>query len=119
MSDRNRRRTTEEGDEFTFTDHGSLQYRFRLTEVIPARRVVWRVQDSHLSFVDDHNEWTDTHVIFDISGRPDGTDLRFTHQGQRPAVDCYDACSRGWDFYINRSLKNLITVGTGQPIPKP
>ncbi|MGH3480280.1 MAG: SRPBCC family protein [Nocardioidaceae bacterium] len=111
--------TTDVGDEFTFTDHGSLRRRFRLIEVVPARRVVWQVRDSHLSFVDDHKEWTDTQVIFDITRRPDGTDLRFTHQGLRPAVECYEACSRGWDFYINQSLKNLITIGTGQPIPMP
>lgn len=111
--------TIDAGDEFTFTDHGSLWCRFRLTEVTPARRVVWRVLDSQLSFVQEHNEWTGTQVIFDITRTPDGTGVRFTHQGLRPAVECYQACSRGWDFYINQSLKNLITTGTGQPIPKP
>lgn len=111
--------TTEVGDEFTFTDHRELRCRFRLTEVTPARRVVWQVLDSHLSFVEDHDEWTGTQVIFEITRAPGGTSLRFTHQGLRPPVECYDACSRGWDFYINQSLRNLITAGTGQPIPKP
>ncbi|GAA5161572.1 hypothetical protein GCM10023321_46000 [Pseudonocardia eucalypti] len=110
--------TAEVGDEFTFTDHGSLWCRFRLTEVTGAR-VVWEVLDSHLSFVEDHDEWTGTRVIFEITRTPDGAGLRFTHHGLRPAVECYDACTRGWDFYINQSLKGLITAGTGQPIPKP
>jgi len=111
--------TTDVGDEFTFTDHDDLWCRFRLTEVTPARRVVWHVLDSRLDFVEDHNEWTDTTVIFDITRTRGGTSLRFTHQGLRPTVECYEACSRGWDFYINQSVKNLITVGTGQPIAKP
>jgi Activator of Hsp90 ATPase homolog 1-like protein len=111
--------TCDVGDEFTFTDHGSLRCRFRLTEVTPATRVVWQVTESHLSFVEDHDEWTGTQVIFDITRARGGTHLRFTHQGLRPTVECYHACSRGWDFYINRSLTNLITAGTGQPIPKP
>jgi hypothetical protein len=55
------------GDEFTFTDHSSLQCRFRLTEVTPARRGVWRAMDSDVSFVEERNEWTDTQVIFYIT----------------------------------------------------
>jgi uncharacterized protein YndB with AHSA1/START domain len=111
--------TTDVGDEFTFTDHDDLWCRFRLTEVTPARRVVWHVLDSRLDFVEDHTEWTGTQVVFDISRRPGGTSLRLTHQGLRPTVECYEVCSRGWDFYLNQSLKDLITVGAGQPIPKP
>jgi hypothetical protein len=55
------------GDEFTFTDHSSLQCRFRLTEVTPARRGVWRAMDSDVRFVEERNEWTDTQVIFYIT----------------------------------------------------
>jgi uncharacterized protein YndB with AHSA1/START domain len=111
--------TTDVGVEFTFTDYDDLWCRFRITEATPARRVVWQVLDSRLDFVVEHAEWTGTQVMFDISRAPEGTHLRFTHQGLRPTVECYEACSRGWDFYINQSLPNLITVGTGQPIPKP
>jgi uncharacterized protein YndB with AHSA1/START domain len=106
------------GDEFTFTDYVEHWCRFRLTEVIPARRVVWLVIDSRLDFVENHTEWTGTQVIFDITPTPHGTSLRFTHEGLRPTVECYRECSRGWDFYINESLKDLITVGTGQPFLK-
>ena len=111
--------TADVGGEFEFTDHVEHWCRFRLTEVAPASRVVWHVLDSRLDFVENRTEWTGTQVIFDIARAPDGSRLRFTHQGLRPTVDCYQACSRGWDFYINRSLKNLVTAGTGQPIPKP
>jgi uncharacterized protein YndB with AHSA1/START domain len=111
--------TRDVGDEFTFSDHVEHWCRFRLTEVTPPRRVVWHVLDSRLDFVEDHTEWTGTQVIFDITPAPGGTSLRFTHQGLTPTVECYDACSRGWDFYINRSLPEFLATGTGQPIPKP
>jgi Activator of Hsp90 ATPase homolog 1-like protein len=107
--------TTSVGDEFTFSDHVEHWCRFRLTEITPAR-IVWRVLDSRLDFVENRTEWTGTHVVFEISRTPDGTSLRFTHQGLRPDVECFRECSRGWDFYIHRSLKDLITVGTGQPM---
>ncbi|OBG11780.1 hypothetical protein A5765_16925 [Mycolicibacterium celeriflavum] len=107
------------GGEFTFTDFTDLWCRFRLTEVTPPRRMVWQVVDSRLDFVEDHTEWTGTQVIFDITPNPGGTSLRFTHEGLRPTVECYEACSRGWDFYINRSLPNLLTAGAADPIRKP
>lgn len=111
--------TTDVGDEFTFTDHVEHWCRFRLTEVTPARRVVWQVLDSRLDFVENRTEWTGTQVIFEITGTSDGTRLQFTHDGLRPTVECYKECSRGWDFYINQSLKSLITAGAGQPMLKP
>ncbi|WP_024805787.1 SRPBCC domain-containing protein [Nocardia sp. BMG51109] len=119
------------GDEFVFTDDfhyagetakskkGIRFCRFRITEAVPGRRVVWHVLDSYLTFVADHDEWTDTNVIFDLTATPQGTTLHFTHKGLSAAEsECFEACSRGWTFYITRSLPQLITTGTGQPIEK-
>lgn len=110
--------TAELGDEFSFTDRGIRSSRIRLTEVIPGRRVVWRVIQAYLGFIEDHGEWTGTQIIFDITANPHGTTLHFTHKGLTPRSECYVACSRGWDFYINRSLPSLITTGVGDPIPQ-
>jgi uncharacterized protein YndB with AHSA1/START domain len=117
-------------DEFVFTDdythagetaqgkEGIRFARFRLTEVEPGKRVVWHVVDSYLTFVDDRGEWTDTDVVFDITANAQGTTLHFTHVGLTAAgSECFEACSRGWTFYITKSLPQLITTGTGQPIP--
>lgn len=117
-------------DEFVFTDDythagetaqgkaGIRFARFRLTEVEPGKRLVWHVVDSYLTFVDDRGEWTDTDVVFDITADTQGTTLHFTHVGLTAAESqCFDACSRGWTFYITKSLPQLITTGTGQPIP--
>lgn len=116
-------------DEFVFTDdskhagetaHGKQGIRFarfQLTEVVPGQRVVWHVVDSYLTFVDDRDEWTDTNVIFDITTDAQGTTLHFTHKGLTAAESaCFEACSRGWTFYITTSLPQLITTGAGQPI---
>jgi hypothetical protein len=103
------------GDEFTYRYgdlHRSTQ---RLIEVVPERRVVWLVVDGHLSFVERKSEWTGTKVVFDISRRNGRTELAVTHQGLNPECECFDACSRGWGFYINQSLRRLITTGAGQP----
>ncbi len=119
-------------DEFVFTDdseyagqtarssNGIRYARFRLTEVVPGRRMVWHVVDCHLNFVADHREWADTHVVFDLAPTPEGTTVHFTHEGGLTAAEseCFDACSRGWTFYITRSLPDLIATGTGRPITR-
>lgn len=43
------------------------------------------------------------------------TELRFTHAGLVPSIECYGDCSRAWGFYINESLRQLIMTGKGQP----
>ncbi|WP_328387857.1 SRPBCC family protein [Nocardia sp. NBC_00416] len=122
--------TTGLHDEFVFTDDckyagetaqekkGIRFSRFRLTEVVRGERMVWHVLDSYLTFVDDRHEWTDTDVVFDIAATPEGTTLHFTHEGLTAASECFEACSRGWTFYITTSLPQLIATGAGQPIPK-
>lgn len=105
-------------EEFVFMDEGIRFSRFRLTQVEPGQRVVWHVVDAYLSFIADHDEWTGTRVIFDLTAEGNRTKLHFTHEGLTAASPCYESCSKGWDFYITQSLPKLIATGTGQPIPK-
>lgn len=95
---------------------GDVHYsRQQLVEVIPAQKVVWLITDSHLSFISDKSEWTGTHVVFDITEKDGQTQLRFTHEGLKPEIECYGACSNAWGGYIRNSLFNLIMQGEGQP----
>ena len=96
------------GDVFTYThapQHRSVQ---RITESVPGERVVWHVDDAELTFVDDRDEWIGTDITFDIAPASGGTELRFSHIGLTPGVECYDACSNAWGSYINGSLRKLI-----------
>ncbi|HTT15569.1 MAG TPA: SRPBCC domain-containing protein [Thermoplasmata archaeon] len=95
--------------------HRSTQ---QITEMVPGRRVVWHVVDSRLSFVKDPTEWNGTDLVFDIARKGDRTELRFTHVGLRPAVECYANCTDAWGYYIRDSLRKLITTGKGTPNPK-
>jgi len=98
---------------------GDVHYsRQKLIEVVPDTKVVWLITDSKLSFLKDQKEWTDTKITFDISTQGDKTQVRFTHVGLVPEIECYDDCSNAWSDYINHSLRNLIVTGKGQPEPK-
>jgi hypothetical protein len=68
--------------------------------------------------VKDKTEWDSTDIVFEITPKDGKTELRFTHVGLVPAIECYDGCSGAWCFYINESLRDLITTGKGQPNKK-
>jgi len=105
------------GDEFTvrFGDvHVSTQ---KLVEFVPDERIVWLVTYSRLNFTRDKHEWTGTRIRFEILEKDDKTEVRFTHQGLVPDVECFDACSNAWEQYIQHSLKSLIDTGKGHPTP--
>jgi uncharacterized protein YndB with AHSA1/START domain len=103
--------TDELGSEFTYrygTVHRSTQ---RITELVPGKRVAWRVVDAELDFAADKTEWTGTEITFDIAGTDGGTEVRFTHLGLVPDYDCYQACSTAWRHYVETSLRNRIATG--------
>jgi uncharacterized protein YndB with AHSA1/START domain len=103
------------GDEFVYR-HKDIHYsKQRLVEVVPGKKVVWQVLDSTLSFVKDKTEWNGTTISFGISDTSKGTELEFIHHGLLPEVECYAACSGGWNYYLHQSLLPLITTGRGKP----
>lgn len=105
----------EVGDEFTY-QHGELHRSTQvLEESVVARRLVWRVSEARLSFVEDPAEWEGTRLCFDVIPAGDGAEVRFTHVGLGPQRECYEACSKGWRFYAGESLRALIATGRGKP----
>jgi hypothetical protein len=107
--------TESTGDEFTYRYEDVHSSRQRITESIPGKRVVWRVIDSYLEHAADKTEWTGTDIVFDISAKDGKTEVRFTHVGLVPEFECFDSCSSAWGFYVNSSLRALITTGLGPP----
>jgi hypothetical protein len=84
-------------------------------EVIPDEKVVWLVTYSQLNFINDKSEWTNTQIVFELNEVDNKTQVKFTHIGLAPEVECFDACSSAWSEYILRSLFMLITTGKGRP----
>jgi Activator of Hsp90 ATPase homolog 1-like protein len=109
--------TDEVGALFTYRYGDAHRTRFRITELVPGKRVVWHVLDNYFDFVSDQTEWRGTDVVFDIERKGDKTDVRFTHVGLVREFECYDVCSDAWSTYIRGSLRSLITMGQGQPNP--
>lgn len=105
------------GDEFEVRFGDVHRSRQKLIEAVPGRRIVWLVTDSRLNFIADKQEWTGTKICFDISRRGLKTQVRFTHLGLTPSLECFETCMDAWNLYIKGSLRKLITTGEGRPEP--
>lgn len=109
--------TDRAGAEFTYRVpdvHSSTQ---SIQELIPGKKIVWRIMDATLSFVKDTSEWKDTMIIFEIAPKGESTEVTFTHLGLVPEFECYHACSNAWGMLINGNLRNFIITGEVQPSP--
>jgi hypothetical protein len=95
---------------------GEVHYsRQKLTALIPGKRIVWLVTESHLNFIKNTSEWTGTEISFELSALDDKTQIRFTHRGLEPSIECYGDCSKGWNYYLQQSLLPRINTGKGAP----
>jgi hypothetical protein len=110
-------RTDKLGEEFTYRYQDLHRSRQKITELVPGKKVVWRVLDSEINFVKDKTEWNGTEIVFEIGTKNGQSELRFTHVGLAPRIQCYGKCAGAWGFYINESLRKLITTGKGEPNP--
>jgi Activator of Hsp90 ATPase homolog 1-like protein len=103
------------GAEFSFHHMDMHHSTHCITEFVTRKKVVWFTPTARINFVKDKAEWNRTTIVFDIERKGDSTELRFTHVGLVPAIECYGGCSEAWTFYITESLKALIEKGIGKP----
>lgn len=115
--------TVKLNDEFTYCYKEFHWSKQRVVEMIPGKKVVWLVTESKINYVEDKREWTGTKIIFEIaekSNKPgsyrDRTQLRFTHLGLVPEMECFESCSNSWRQIIQQGLFSLITTGKGAKI---
>ena len=88
---------------------------FVISELVPGKKVVWKVSDCFLHWFQDKKEWNNTEVVFNLFEENGQTKIDFTHVGLVPEIECYESCVKGWDQYAKNSLLNLLNTGTGQP----
>jgi hypothetical protein len=104
------------GAEFTYAYKAYHRSTHKITEFVPGRRVVWLTTAASINFVNDKSEWNGTEIVFDITRRADKTQLRFTHIGLVPTIECYGGCSGAWQSLITEGLFKLISRGKSRRV---
>ena len=99
------------GDVFTYRYGDVHRTKHKVTELVKDKKIVWHTLEAQLNFVDNKSEWTGTDIVFEITKQGDQTEVRFTHVGLVPAIQCYGDCSGAWEYYMNECLRGLITTG--------
>lgn len=94
---------------------GETFVEFKITEMIPLKKVVWHVIDCNLHWINNKKEWKGTSMVFNITSQEGVTRVDVTHEGLVPEAECYNDCIKGWDFYIKDSLYHYLTEGKGKP----
>jgi len=107
-------KTEKLNDKFT-VDFGETYVDFQISELVPNKKVVWKVTDCNLHWINNKKEWNGTEVVFELSEKKSGTQIDFTHIGLVPGVECYENCEVGWTEHITESLVKFINEGKGMP----
>ncbi len=92
--------------------------KIKLVEETPEKKLVYTVVDNEFSFTNDKTEWIGTQLVFELTQEGQKTKVIFTHRGLVPEYECYNVCNDAWTGFIQKSLKDLINTGKGQPNPK-
>ncbi|MCL4518685.1 MAG: SRPBCC domain-containing protein [Thaumarchaeota archaeon] len=104
-------KTEKIGDVFTYQYGSFHRSEQKVIELVPDKRVVWLVVEGGPKFTESKIEWKGTKIIFNISKKGSKTEVRFTHQGLIPRLECYDSCIDAWGPLIRSNLRKLITRG--------
>ena len=102
------------GDVFTVR-FGETFVTFKVVEVVPGKKIAWQVTDCHLHWLKDKKEWAGTEIDWEVVAKGNATQINFTHVGLVPEIECYNDCSKGWNFFVKDSLFKFITEGKGLP----
>ncbi|GEM_PF-193419 len=105
-----------EGGIFTVRFGEHIYKTFMVEHLQPSKQIVWLVKDSMIDIPELMNktEWIGTKTIWNLDDKGGSTQLKLTHAGLTPHIECYDICRAGWAQFIN-SLKAFAETGEGMP----
>jgi hypothetical protein len=98
---------------------GEAFWVFKIIDFKENSLITWECIESnqvHAGLKGIKEEWLGTKLHWHIIKENDETiKVDFVHEGLIPAFNCYDVCSKAWDYFITDSLKSYIENGIGKP----
>jgi uncharacterized protein YndB with AHSA1/START domain len=104
------------GDRLTVRFEKTTSWVMIVSEASPNQYLTWKVTEANhdLEGVFAKDEWKGTSIKWKIEKESSGSKITLTHEGLIPALECYEICQTGWDYFLG-SLKNFLESGKGNP----
>ena len=109
-------KSEEPNDVFTVRFENGDMYKVKVSEIIPNKKILWDVIDSYQGWHNDHTEWIGTKIVWEVFPMADSIEVKMTHVGLVPEFECFDKCSHGWDYLIEKSLLSFLNSNKGMPV---
>ncbi len=103
------------GDVFTVHFKNGDRYTIHIDELVPGKKILWNVIDAEQTWHEERKEWVGTKILWEIAPEKNGSKVGLTHLGLIPEFECYDTCTMGWDWLMQKSITNLLIEGKGLP----
>lgn len=107
------------GGVFTIRFGDQIHKTMRIKKLTDNAEIVWLVEDSLIALPELKNqtEWIGTTIVWEIEQKNTITQVKLTHIGLNPDIECYEICAGGWQQFLG-SLKKFLETGSGTPYRK-
>ena len=109
-------RAEQVGDQLAVRFEKTTTWVMTVIEASPSRSLAWKVAEANhdVEGQTKRDEWKGTTIKWQIAGNDMGSKVTLAHQGLVPALECYEMCEAGWDYFLG-SLKSFLETGQGYP----
>lgn len=108
--------SNQQGETFTIRFGTNIFKTILVEELIPGKKVVWKVTDALIDIQELKNksEWINTEIEWNIYSNEEQTRLHLTHFDLTPQIACSHICIDAWHSFTN-SLIEFLNSGEGKP----
>ena len=102
-------------DVFTVRFRSGDMYKAKVSEMLPDTKIIWEFIDAYQGWVKNPTEWVGTKIIWEVTPQKDSVEVKMTHAGLVPELECFDQCTKGWNYLMLESLSQFLNGGKGRP----
>jgi hypothetical protein len=103
------------GDVFTVRFSSGDRYTAKVSEMLPDHQIIWEFIDTYQGWVKNSTEWVGTKIIWEVTPQKDSVEVKMTHVGLAPELECFDQCTSVWNYLMLESLFKFLNEGKGHP----
>lgn len=103
-------------DVFTVKFSSGDMYKVKVSEVLPDNKIIWEFIDTYQGWVKNPTEWVGTKIVWEVFPQKDSVEVKMTHLGLVPELECFDRCTKGWDYLTHEILFKFLDEGKGHPV---